>query len=322
MDDLAGLLAPMFSGLLRLQLLAAAVVVGFFCGIAARQLLFVAWVDRGRSWLVVLLRLLAAVLFGGAAALFVTALGSGQKWGGEAVLAGAAGAALVLIEVFILGLRRLRPGHPPLLGWLVRIVLVLVALLVVLLTLMRAGYLALTTDKPVLIIEVTGETATRVVHWAPPDQPMREQELRTSRVLVRTPAGQPVAEAWVYGDQVAINGRVLRLSPALNAAGLTNLFALDFIHNGYTSAERHNTMPHQAMPLQPIGQLAVDPRWRALQERLLSLWERRSGEGSGWMLRASTTESTYFPLVAPPPSGKPVQHTYTLVLTPGGLTSQ
>ena len=141
-------------------------------------------------------------------------------------------------------------------------------------------------------------------------------------MLLRTPAGQPVAEAWVYGDQVAINGRVLRLSPLLNSAGLGNLFALDFLHNGYFTADRHNTMPHQAMPLQPIGQLAVHPRWRSLQDRLLSFWERRSSEDSSWLIRAATTESTYFPLVAPQPSGKPLAKTYTLVLTPGGLTAQ
>jgi hypothetical protein len=322
MHDLADILAPVISGLLRLQLVALAAVVGFFFGIALRQLLFVAWVDRGRSFGITLLRLLAAFLFGEAATLCVQALGPGQTWGKGAVLAGAAGAALALIEVFVLGIRKLRPGHPPLLGWLLRIILVLGSLLVILLTLMRAGFLNLTTDQPVLIVEVTGETATKMVRWAPPDQPLREQELRTSHVRLRTPAGQPVGEAWIYGDQVAINGRVLRLSPLLNAAGLSNLFALDFVHNGYFTADRHNTMPHQAMPLVPIGQLAVHPRWRSLQDSLLSLWERRTSEDSSFLIRAATTESTYFPLVAPPPSGKPLTHTYILVLTPGGLTSK
>jgi hypothetical protein len=228
----------------------------------------------------------------------------------------------MLIEVVILGLRKLRPGRPPLLGWLLRLVLVLVALLVALLSLMRAGFLALTTDRPVLLVEVTGETGERLVRWAPPDQPMHEESLRTSLVRFRTPSGQLLAEAWVYGDQVAVSGRVLRLSPQLNAAGLPNLFALDFVHNGYATAERHNRLPHQAVPLPPVGQLAVDPRWRQLQESLLARWERRSAEGSPWLLRATTTESTYFPLVEPMPGGKPLRRTFKLTLTPGGLTSQ
>lgn len=320
MQDVAGQLSPVLGRLFHAPLVAIAVVAGFFGGVAARQLLFLLWVDRGRGGLVVLLRLFAALIFGGAAVLLVSALGAGQRWDGSALLGGVAGASVVLIEVVILGLRQLRPGHPPLLGWLVRAVLVLLALLVATLVLARAGFLALTAEQPVLIVEITGETAEKTVRWAPPDQPLREQVLRTSRVLLRTPAGQPVAEAWLYGDQVAINGRVLRLSPLLNAAGVQNLFALDFIHNGYASAERHNSLPHQAQPLKPLGPLAVHPRWRELQERFLALWERRSAEDSRFLLRAATTESTYFPLVTP--GGKPAPRTYTLVLTPGGLTSR
>lgn len=322
MQDLVARLGPVLRAIFHSPLIAIAVVAGFFGGVAARQLLFILWVDRGRSWAVVLLRFVAALLFAGAAYMLVTALGPGQGWDSSAVLGAISGALIVLIEPIVLGLRELRPGHPPLLGWLLRLIFLLLALLVAALVMSRAGYLALTTERPVLLIEVTGETATKTVRWAPPDQPLREQELRTSHVLLRTPAGQLVAEAWIYGDQVAINGRVLRLSPMLNAAGLSNLFALDFVHNGYATAERHNTMPHQAQPLLPIGQLAVHPRWRELQERLLSLWERRSAPDSKWMIHAATTESTYFPLVAPIPNGKPVQRTYTLVLTPGGLTAQ
>ncbi len=322
MDYVATQLGPLLKALLRAPHLALAVVVGFFAGVAARQLLFLLWVDRGRAFPVVLARLLAAGLFGGAAALCVAALGPQSQWTLGTVLALGAGAASVLIEVLILGLSRLRPGRPPLLGWLVRLLLVLAALLVAAMVLMRAGYLALTADQPVLLVEVTGETADKTVRWAPPDQPLREQALRTSRVLLRTPAGQPVAEAWLYGDQVAINGRVLRLSPLLNLAGLSNLFALDFVHNGYATAERHSSLPHQAQPLLPIGQLAVSPRWRELQERLLALWEQHSAADSRWLMRAQTTESTYFPLVEPMPGGKPVRRTYTLVLTPGGLTAQ
>ncbi len=320
MQDVAAQLGPVIGALSRAPQLALAVVIGFFAGIAVRQLLFLLWVDRGRGALVALVRLFAAGVFGTAAWLCATALGPDAGWDGRAAMGFAAGAASMLIEVVILALSGLRPGRPPLLGWLVRIILVLLALLVAALVLMRTGYLALTAEKPVLIIEVTGETATKKVRWAPPDQPLREEELRTSRVLLRSPAGKSVAEAWIYGDQVAISGRVLRLSPLLNVAGLSNLFALDFVHNGYTSAERHNNMPHQAQPLAASGQLAVHPRWRELQDRLLSRWEQRTEPESRFMLRAQTTESTYFPLTDA--SGKPVQRTYTLVLTPGGLTAQ
>jgi hypothetical protein len=156
------------------------------------------------------------------------------------------------------------------------------------------------------------------VRWAPADQPTRDEKLRTHRVVFRTPEGEPVGDTWVYGDEVGIKGRVLRLSPILNAAGVTNLFELTFAHNGYTTAERHNAYPHTAKPLPPMGPLAVHPMWRGLQRRLLQRWEQAE-EGSMWAVRASTVESTYFALVDA--SGQPVKRTYRVVLTPGGLTS-
>ncbi len=132
-------------------------------------------------------------------------------------------------------------------------------------------------------------------------------------------SGEVVADAWVYGDEVAVKGKVLRFSPVLNAAGLPNLFELSFAHNGYTTAERHNAMPHEAVALPPLGPLVVHPFWRPLQARLLAAWQARVDSAGVWGIRASTVESTYFPLVDP--DGKPVSRTFRLVLTPGGLTS-
>jgi hypothetical protein len=186
-------------------------------------------------------------------------------------------------------------------------------------TLLTAGYLSLTQDRPVLLVDVTGETRGRVVHWAPPDAEARADSLTTHHVLFRRPTGEVVAEAWLYGDEVAVKGKVLRFSPVLNAAGLPNLFELTFAHNGYATAERHNGMPHEAVALPPLGPLAVHPFWRPVQARLLGDWQTRLDPDGTWGLRASTIESTYFPLVDP--DGKPVSRTFRLVLTPGGLTS-
>ena len=195
----------------------------------------------------------------------------------------------------------------------------LALLLAAALTLMRAGFVALTEDHPVLLVEVTGETAPRTVRWAPPDQPAREEALQIHRVVFRVPDGMPVAEAWLYGDEVAVKGRVLRLSPLLNAAGVPNLFALTFAHNGYATAGRHASRPHMAVPLPAVGPLAVHPWWRPVRSWLLARWERGTADGSTWAVRSATTESTYFPLVDA--AGRPVRASYRLLLTPGGLTS-
>jgi len=203
---------------------------------------------------------------------------------------------------------------------LLKAVLVLALLVVALVTLMRAGFLALTEDRPVLLVELTGKTAEESVSWAPPGGAMRSEMLTTHEVLFRRPAdGALVGQAWVYGDEVAVKGRVLRLSPILNAAGIHNLFELTFAYNGYRTVERHNAYPHRAIPLQPVGPLSVHPMWKKTQERLLARWESGTEDGSAWVIRAATTESTFFPLIDP--VGQPIQRTYRLVLTPGGLSS-
>ena len=234
------------------------------------------------------------------------------------VLAAALGLAVVLSLTLGRGDRRQRK-RPGVTGALSQLTLLLALLLLATLTLMRAGFLALSEDRPVMLVDVTGETASKEVAWAPPDQPARREPLLTHHVVFRTPEGEAVSEAWLYGDQVAVKGRVLRLSPVLNAAGIANLFELQFAHNGYLTAERHGTFPHQAVPLPCTGPLAVHPWWRPVQTRLLEWWEKGTGEGSSLAVRSATTESTYFPLVDP--SGKPVRRTFRVVLTPGGLSA-
>lgn len=233
-------------------------------------------------------------------------------------------AAFLAVFVLLAGwtlFRTLRAGPPEDGGRIFTMHLALLALvlLAATATLVTAGFLNLTEDRPVLLVDVTGETATQVVRWAPPDAEARTESLVTHRVIFRRPAGEAVADAWIYGDEVAVKGRVLRLSPVLNAAGLPNLFELTFAHNGYTTAERHNTMPHEAVPLPPIGSLAVHALWRPLQARLLTALQERADPNGRWTIRATTIESTYFPLVGP--DGKPTARTFRLVLTPGGLTA-
>ncbi|HEV8307031.1 MAG TPA: hypothetical protein VGW35_05140 [Methylomirabilota bacterium] len=299
------------------NLVQVAILVAFFA-LAARALLLL-MLDRRRSLAVGVVRVCAVGLFLALGLLYASFSAPLLVWDGPAAGAAILTALLVLSGVAMrraMGWAERRPGAA---GFLAQLVLVLALLLVASLTLMRAGFLALTEDRPILLVDVTGETATQTVRWAPPDQPAREERLRTHRVVFRTPDGVPVAEAWLYGDQVGVKGRVLRLSPLLNAAGVPNLFELLFAHNGYATAERHATQPHVAVSLPPGGPLAVHPWWRRLQSRLLERWERGTAADSSWAVRSATIESTYFPLADA--SGKPVRATFRLVLTPGGLSS-
>jgi hypothetical protein len=310
------LLAQALGGILEARNLAAGIALGAFAGLVLDVAL------RARSGRAGAFRVLAFASLGIAAlalgCLYAFLAHPWLRLGVRGTLAAALGALLVAGPVVAI-LAAGRPAPPGGIGsWLGRAGLLLVLVVVAAATLLTAGFVSLTEDQPVLLVDITGETGSREVHWTPPDGTPQVQSLTTHHVVFREPGGSLVAEAWVYGDEVAVKGRVLRLSPVLNAAGLPNLFELLFAHNGWATAERHNAFPHVGVLLPRVGPLSVHPLWRPLQVRLLAYWERRGGDGA-WAVRSATIESTYFALVDP--DGKPLSHTYRLVLTPGGLTS-
>jgi hypothetical protein len=310
------LFANLLGTLLQAQSLVTATVLAGFLALALRSFVLL-FSDSGGGALLLLGRLGGALLFLAGGAVYAVFTSSRPIWGLASALAALGTVALVLSSLAI----RIRERRGPaiVLSLVVQLFLLSALLLAATVTLLPTGFLALTEDRPVLLVDVTGETRLEVVRWAAAGQLAREELLNTHRVVFRNPEGALVAEAWIYGDEVAVKGRVLRLTPLLNAAGLPNLFELQFAHNGYRTPERHNDFPHQAVPLPPMGPLAVHPWWRGLQRRLLGHWESRSPADSGWAIRSATTESTYFPLIDA--EGKTSRGTYRLVLTPGGLTS-
>ncbi len=318
MPEVNEFLAQLLGALARAQNAVTIAVLAAFAALGVRALVRLArspergfWTLAGRG--------LNATLFLGVGLVYAMFTLPVLAWDGPALALALALIALVALPSLARARstppRSLLPRPTAALG---HAALLLALMLLAALTLMRAGFLSLTTDRPVLLLDVTGETAVERVRWAPAGEDLRTEDLTTHRVVLRTPEGQPVADLWLYGDQIAVKGRVLRLSPLLNAAGLPNLFELQFAHNGWLTPERHNAYPHVARALRPLGPLVVHPWWRGLQRDLLARFER-AAETSPWAVRALTTESTYFALCAA--DGRPVRRTYRLVLTPGGLTA-
>jgi len=296
------------------------VVLAALFSLGARSLLLAA-LDRSRGPFVAACRVLAGAAWLAAGAAYLVAAPASRRWGGDPALAGGVTALVLLGPWLLRSIAGRAPAFGLALGWGVVLQAALAALIGAagVATLIPAGFSRLVEDQPLLTLDVTGETGTQLVRWAAPDQAGRSERLITHRVVVRQLDGSVVAEAWIYGDEVAVKGRVLRFSPALNALGVANLYELQFLHNGYERAERHSEMPHVALALPPIGPLSVHPLWRPWQRRLLASWERRSREGSPWGVRSVVTESTYFPLTDA--DGRAVTQSFRLVLTPGGLSS-
>jgi hypothetical protein len=224
--------------------------------------------------------------------------------------------AVLAIPVVLLAARRLRKRYSPRpVLFLSKTVLVLVLLCASLITLMISGFQFLAEDQPVLKITMTGSRRAETVEWKPPDGAHQKQELMAHEVQFETPDGQPVAQLFVYGDQVAVKARVIRFRPVLNAMGVRNLCRLEYAHNGYSTAERFNQFPHRAHAIH-----AADPRLEPVQAWFWKHWEGLYyQEEKTWWVKSATLESGYFPLTYA--NGAPFRGSYYLTVTPGGLSS-
>lgn len=208
-----------------------------------------------------------------------------------------------------------RPYEPRLYLYGLKVIAALLLLLVTMATVMTSGFHILTEDAPVYRVTMTGISRPETVEWKSPAGVLRKETLPAYEVKFETPEGQPVAARFVYGDEVAVKAKVLRLKPILNAIGIRNLCRVDYIYNGYTTADRHNALPHRAQEIE-----TVHPWLQPFQKRFWDQWE------NGYFLRSqdpwvkgATLESTFFPLVNP--DGTPFRGSYFLTITPGGLSA-
>lgn len=315
MEMVAGMMPQMGAGLYNVVV---AMTLAILVALAARSFLRI-FVGHKHGLLHVLVRLLVGIGFLLVAWLYFLFTEPLLVWDRWSVGVAAGTMVLVLSATALRHGRRKPPRSGGMIAALMTIIVLLCVLLVAALTVMRAGFVALTSDRVTLRVEVTGETKPEQVRWAPPNRPAREENLIAHHVIFRYPNDRPVGDVWIYGDEVAVKGRVLRLPPMLNAVGIPNLYELLFAHNGYTTAERFNLYPHMAVPLPLTGTLAVHPWLRPLQRRFLEHWTKPTSSGSVWAIKALSDESTYYPLIDS--AGKPVRETFLLVLTPGGFST-
>jgi hypothetical protein len=223
---------------------------------------------------------------------------------------------ILALPVVLLSIQRLRkPYSPRPVLFLSKTILVLVLLCASLTALMISGFQFLSEDQPVLKITMTGAGRPEMVEWKPPGGTVQKQELMAHEVQFEAPDGRPVAQLFVYGDQVAVKARVIRFRPILNAMGVRNLCRLEYAHNGYTTAERFNRFPHRAQAIH-----LADPSLETVQAWFWKYWEDLYyQEEKNWWVKSATLESGYFPLTYP--DGAPLRGAYYLTVTPGGLSS-
>jgi len=220
----------------------------------------------------------------------------------------------LLILVF-LSVRLRKPYRARPVSFLFKLLLAVVLAFVSLSSMVVNGYLRLYEDRPVLKVTMTGKWKKEHVEWKPPNDGIQRQELPEYEVLIETREGKILSDIFLYGDQVAFKARVIRFRPTLYFLGATTLCRIDFVYNGYTTADRHNFYPHRA----------IEPDWtnpglKSFQDKFWSWWEDYYyQESEDALMRSATLESSFFPLVDR--EGKPFRGAYYLTVNPGGLSA-
>jgi hypothetical protein len=224
--------------------------------------------------------------------------------------------AIVFLPValaLILRLRKPFKSRPVLFIFKAAFVLLLIGLAG--LALMASGFLYLSEDKPFLKITMTGKEQLEDVEWKSPSGSLRKEKLKAYEVQLARPSGDPIASIYVYGDQVAVKAKVIRFRPILNVIGFHNLVQIEYLYNGYTTADRFNIYPHRAQEIR-----AAHAILKAWQDVFWGFWEKNFyGNERTWWIKSATLESQFFPLVDA--HGKPFRGSYFLTITTGGLSA-
>lgn len=200
--------------------------------------------------------------------------------------------------------------------WLatMKILFVVCLLIFSVVLLMTLGFLRFLEDQPVLKVTMTGINKLQDVEWKPPEYPLQHQKLHSYEVVLNQPNGQPVSQVFLYGDQVAIKAKVIRFRPTLSVFGVRNLCRIEYVFNGYTTAQRHNFYPHHAVEI-----FLTSPALKPWQEWFWGYWEKvYYQKSSNPLIKSATLESTFFPLVDP--NGRPFRGSYYLTINAGGLS--
>jgi hypothetical protein len=294
--------------------LAMAIVVGAFGGIGTRALLvvYMDWTGgRGFSKMRALKGaefLLLGALYG----LFAWPM---LKWDHPARILTA---ITILLPPIVACYRRSKgraPSPPKLAARLLGAFLILVLLVAAMLTLLRAGFITLASDRVPLIVEITGESKSETIRTLGP--PWGNRTVTTHRVIVYLPDGTPGADLWIPGDRVAFAGRAVLFSRRLNAMGFPNLYQFLNAQGGNPQGATSG-MDLFLQPIPHTGPLAVHPWWAPIQAGILRAWPR-APEGTSPLLdvRIVENQSPFYPLLGK--EGQPLKAHYLLDLTLDGI---
>jgi hypothetical protein len=147
-------------------------------------------------------------------------------------------------------------------------------------------FFRMTEEKTIGKLIVTGKVEPQWVSWKNPGNSQMEAAwLDAYEVVIQDQKGREIARQSVYGDLVGLRAEIITIDWPLRLLGFSNLYRLEMIHNGYSTAARHNFLPHQGFQL-PFQFKGLQYLWKKIY----------SGEWKIPGIKSSSLESTFFPL--------------------------
>jgi hypothetical protein len=181
------------------------------------------------------------------------------------------------------------------------------------LTLLRAGMVALTGDRVTLTVEVTGQA---VGENGAPENGADTGRTAVRHVVVWLPSGERLTDIWLPAERMRVEGRVYRISEGLHRLGFPNFYQFLSVEGDTLAPNGDVKTVAAALPLVAHGPLGIHPWWRPIEKWLLDHWESTTRENSFFSLRTAPNASPFYPLVDG--QGRALRETFLLVLPPSG----
>lgn len=146
--------------------------------------------------------------------------------------------------------------------------------------------------------------------WKNPAQKIMEEAwIPSYQVEIQNAKGKQLYSNYIPGDFVGVRAQVITIYWPYRLLGFSNLYRLELVHNGYSTAERHRFFPHTADEL-PFPAKIFDYLWSHL---FIGSWKLPG-------VKSSTLESAYFPLRNP--QLQPNTSRYELIIGATGLSAR
>ncbi len=146
--------------------------------------------------------------------------------------------------------------------------------------------------------------------WKNPSQSREESTWMSSyEVEIQDAKGKKLFSDYLIGDYVGVRAQMILINWPSQLLGFSHLYRLELVHNGYSTAKRHQFFPHVAFAL-PFSTKLFEKVWNQL---FLGNWQIPG-------VKSATLESSYFPLREAKLNAS--AQTYDLVVGETGLSAR